>query len=397
MYDGGPVGGAGVRPDYQGGGLVNLMVSLAEGLGGGRAGGYAPLEALAPAEVAGARHVVLLLLDGLGHDYLAAHGAGGMLGAHLRARLSSVFPPTTAAAVTTLFTAVAPQQHAVTGWFQYLRELGLVTAFLPFRARAGGPPLDRWGLSAADFIAAAPVFDRFEAEVSCLLPADLIESAYTRALSGSARRLGYRGLDEFAARIADLVRDAPRRRFIYAYWPEFDRLAHGHGISGAEVRAHFEVLDRSFGQLLERLRGTDTLVVAVADHGFIDCAAEDVVRLEDHPGLAECLTLPLCGEPRAAYCYVRPSAARRFERYIVEHLAQACELHPASALIEEGWLGLGPPAARLWERVGDYVLLMKGNRVIKDRLPGEAEFRQRGVHGGVSAAEMYVPLIVARC
>ena len=41
-----------------------------------------------------------------------------------------MFPPTTAAAVTTLLTATAPQQHAVTGWFLYLRELGTVTAFL---------------------------------------------------------------------------------------------------------------------------------------------------------------------------------------------------------------------------------------------------------------------------
>ena len=72
-------------------------------------------------------------------------------------------------------------------------------------------------------------------------------------------------------------------------------------------------------------------------------------------------------------------------------------MYPATALIEDGWFGLGEPSPRLRERVGDYVLLMKGRWVIKDRLPGEPAFRQIGVHGGVSEAELHVPLIVAHC
>ncbi len=386
-----------MRPDYEGGGLVNLVTSLVEGLGATPPAPYAPLAALAPAEVAQARHVVFLLLDGLGYDYLIAHGAGGALAAHLQGRICSVFPPTTAAAVTTLLTATAPQQHAITGWFLYLRELGTVTAFLPFRPRWGGPPLDRFGLSAAEFVSAPPALDRLDAETWCLLPEEVTESAYSRAMTGGAHRTGYRDLEDFGTRIVGLVRDAARRRFIYAYWPEFDRLAHLHGVGSAPVRAHFEALDGAFGRLLDRLRGTDTLVVAVADHGFVDTGPQEIVHLEDHPALAECLTLPLCGEPRAAYCYVRPGAVRRFERYVTEQLDVQCDLYPAAALIEDGWFGLGEPAPRLWERVGDYVLLMKEHWVIKDRLPGEPAFQQIGVHGGVSEAELHIPLIVAHC
>lgn len=38
---------------------------------------------------------------------------------------------------------------------------------------------------------------------------------------------------------------------------------------------------------------------------------------------------------------------------------------------------------------------MKENYVIKDWLPGERQYRQIGVHGGMSPEEMFVPLIVA--
>ena len=39
---------------------------------------------------------------------------------------------------------------------------------------------------------------------------------------------------------------------------------------------------------------------------------------------------------------------------------------------------------------------MKENYILKDWLVGEERYRHVGVHGGVSSAEMGVPLIVAQ-
>lgn len=131
-----------------------------------------------------------------------------------------------------------------------------------------------------------------------------------------------------------------------------------------------------------------------ADHGFIDTDESHTVSLEQHPDLADCLTLPLCGEPRVAYCYVRPERVRRFENYVGDRLAPVAELHRSGDLIAQGWFGRGPAHPRLADRIGDYTLLMRDNYVIRDWLPDEARYRQIGVHGGVSAMEMLVPLAV---
>ena len=58
----------------------------------------------------------------------------------------------------------------------------------------------------------------------------------------------------------------------------------------------------------------------------------------------------------------------------------------------------GPPPdpPRLLDRVGHYALVMRENYAIKDWLTGERRYTHIGLHGGVSAAEMYVPLIVAQ-
>ena len=59
----------GIRPDYQGGGIVNLMASLVAALGGEELV-YPPLSLLPPASLRDSRNVVLLVIDGLGYHYL---------------------------------------------------------------------------------------------------------------------------------------------------------------------------------------------------------------------------------------------------------------------------------------------------------------------------------------
>jgi predicted AlkP superfamily pyrophosphatase or phosphodiesterase len=119
-------------PDYHGGSLVNLMSSLTTALGGNSS--YAPLAALPPQALADARHVVLLVADGLGHDFLI--GRDSALRRHLHSPLTSVFPSTTASAIPTFLTGLAPQQHGLTGWHMYFREIGAIAAPLRKGPRA---------------------------------------------------------------------------------------------------------------------------------------------------------------------------------------------------------------------------------------------------------------------
>jgi hypothetical protein len=121
-----------------------------------------------------------------------------------------------------------------------------------------------------------------------------------------------------------------------------------------------------------------------------------VISLDDHPQLAALLTRPLCGERRAAYCYVSENNRSAFEAYIEQHLAHCVDLRRSSDLINAGWFGPPPYHPRLASRVGDYTLVMKDNWTIKDWLPGEKRYAMLGVHGGISENEMTVPLIALR-
>lgn len=379
-----------LKPDYHNS-IVNLMASISEALGG-PTGPYSPLPWLAREDL-GEGPVVLLILDGLGYDYLAAH-PDSFLHENLKGELSSVFPTTTASAITSFMTGVAAQQHAITGWFMWLRELGCVTTTLPFNPRYRGPCFDALGITPRQFIGKGSLFDQLDVECHSINPAFIADSPYSLALSGNAQRHSYRSIEEMVALIDQCTADG-QRKLVTAYWPEFDSLAHSNGIGSEAVASHFAELDNAVERLHTTLILSGTRLLITADHGLIDTDELCTVRLDDHPELADCLTLPLCGEPRTAYCYVRPGRQQRFEQYVTTQLGQTCQLMESEQLIASGYFGLGDSHPQLHYRVGDYTLLMKENYVIRDHLLTERPFTQTGVHGGLSHQELFVPLIIA--
>jgi hypothetical protein len=383
-----------VRPDYRGGGIVNLMASVIASRGGGRTG-YAPLDGLDTGTLAEPNTLVLVVVDGLGHRHLTSAGGAPALQRCVRGRMTSVFPSTTAAAIPTFFTGLAPQQHGLTGWHMLFREIGTVAAVLPFRPRCGGRSLCDGGVTPQTLLGLAPLFDRLPDPSWVVAPERIVHTDFNVAASGSARRLGYRTLGELCERVVEAAA-APERKFVYAYYPELDALAHVHGIGSAAVQAELMRIDAAFDSLLRALKGTATTVVLTADHGFVDTVPKTRVALQDHPDLAAMLTLPLCGEPRVAYCYVDPDRVADFEDYVATHLAEGFDLERGRDLIAREWYGLGTPHPRLAERIGHYVLVGRGSWTITDVALGEKPHVQVGVHGSASEDEMYVPLIVAR-
>lgn len=378
-------------PDYRGGSLVNLMSSITTALGGSSP--YAPLTALPPEALANARHLVLLVVDGLGHDYLL--GRDSVLRQHLRSPLTSVFPSTTASAIPTFLTGLAPQQHGLTGWHMYFRELGAIAAPLPFRVRAGRHSLREAGVTPATLFGLTPLFDRLPVPCHVVSPRNIVNSDFNVALSGQATRHGYDTLGEMFTHITGVLRSDAPRSYAHAYWPQLDSLAHEYGAHSPQVAAAFAALDAGFAQLVKVARDSGGCVIVTADHGFIDTPAEQTIDLDDHPGLRETLLLPLCGESRMAYAYVRSGRETQFEDYVHGQLANRVQLFKSEDILQLEWLGPGEAHPALRDRIGDYVLIPRGHAILRDWLKGEARHSHIGVHGGLSAAEMVVPLVVA--
>ncbi len=377
-------------PDYHGYSLVNLMSRLAREFGV-QEHPYPALGHASLARLDDYQNVVLLVVDGLGARYLAAQP--GYLQSHQTAELTSVFPTTTASAITTFMTGLAPQQHGLTGWFTYLKEVGAVTAVLPCQVRGSREVLSERGIDIGTLYGHVPFFDLLQVPSTVLAPGWIIDSPFNIAHSGSALRIGYSDLASMFTNLQAILQ-GDTRQYVYVYWPEFDRLSHQFGNASGEVAQHFREIEQRLEQFMDMIAGTSTLLLITADHGFIDTSPERLIKLHEHPVLQDCLSLPLSGEPRVAYCYVHPHKSQTFVDYVQEHFSGYMDLFESQFLIDQGTFGLGDAHPQLAQRVGDYTLIMKDNYVIKDWVAGEKPFFHYGVHGGTSLQEMKVPLIV---
>jgi hypothetical protein len=378
--------GSRFSPDYSGGGFVNLIASLVEARGG--AARHAPLRLLPAAEARAATNIVFVIVDGLGDCYLQAQG-DGHLARHRRGAISAVFPSTTASAITTSFTGATPLEHGLTGWFTYFSEAACVGAPLPFQRRGERHSL---GIAPAQLFNQPSLFDRLAARSIVVSYRPIIDSLYNAFHCGGAERRAYDNLAGFVEQTVAAAKSGTDRKLVYAYWPDFDALAHRHGVASSEVRGHFAAIDAAFGELLSRLAGSDSLIILTADHGFIDCPPQASIEL---PGeLAAMLRFPLCGERRIAFCHVHDEKA--FIARARQLLGERADVRPSRELAEDGWFGGGRPHPRFAERIGDVALVMQGRGTVKDWVPGEPRHLHIGNHGGTSDDEMNIPLVVAK-
>lgn len=377
-----------IQPSYAGGGLVNLIASLVEGRGGSPR--HPALSLLSPRELLQARNVVLFIIDGLGDNYLRRQGEGGELASRRRGAITSVFPSTTASAITTSYTGCTPLEHGLTGWFTYFGEAGYVAAPLPFRTRGDNLPLREKGFTPERAFPAPAVFESIKARSIVVTHQQIVDSDYNVRHCRGAERRAYATLEEFVDQTEAAVKSGPERKFVYAYWPDYDAISHRHGSLSAEAAREFARIDQAFGNIVARLAGTDSIIVATADHGFIDVPPEASLELPSF--LSSLLRFPLCGERRVVYCHVHDAA--EFAKRAEDWLDGRGDVKRSHELVDEGWFGHGAAHPRFAERIGDVTLLLDGHFTVKDWTPGEPRHLHIGNHGGPSEDEMMIPLIV---
>lgn len=378
-----------VLPDYGDSGLFALARGIRNWLN---------VRDVAPPFVppGGSGAVVLLVIDGLGDTLLHrfADRSSALL-AHRSRRLTSVFPSTTASAVTSLLTGLSPAVHGLTGWHIHDRRFGGVLAPLPLHRRGGGPL--RGAFLLQRLFPYASMHARALRPAVMVSPEDIAFSPFSRRHARGARIRPYQGLAQLAGAIDDEVRLLEGTGgLVHAYYASFDGVCHRYGCHSDEARRRFAALDAFFADLLDRLAGSGADVIVTADHGFIDAPDEKRIRLERHPAFQSMLASPLFGERRTAFCNVRPGAEAEVAAYAREHFAGKAVLLPSERLLRAGLFGPGRMHRRLPERVGTHALLLEAGWTISDRVAGEVPPTMIGVHGGLSPDEMWVPLIQAR-
>lgn len=401
-------------PEYGGGGLLNLAATVLQVLGLHDSADPPVLAALDPALRAGVRDVLVVVADGLGWGQLerlrtagavpflaslagrAEHGEQAQL-----VRATTIFPSTTTAAITTLNTARTPQEHGNLAYFTWLEEFGAVTQMLRWgpAVRRHGSYFDDPAVTHQAFVQVPSIHRRARdagLRTVTIEPERFKAEAMSRMHAAETDHRGYLLPSGLSVRIAEFLdRPAPgdTPTYAYAYWPGIDTVAHRYGPGSPEEAAEAAMLDVALSRALLRRRDGRTLVLLTADHGHAAVEPDRLVGIEGDRELRAMLRTPPAGEPRCVFLHT--DHPQRVTRHLTVRYPGVFECIDRDEAIAAGLFGRGDPGL-VRRRVGEVCALLRDDHAATIvRVEGEAVV-QRGAHGGLSPAEMEIPILAWR-
>ncbi len=329
---------------------------------------------------------VLFLVDGLGADAIALYSDAlpTLSQALKRATVQTSFPTTTATSLATLTTGAMPGTHGMLGY----------TVRVP---RSGGRVLNslKWDerVDPAIWQPIPTLFERASAagiSVTHVAAKRYEDSGFTRAVFRGAQ---YKGANIAADLVAETVRALQQSpSFIYLYVNDVDSAGHSDGVGSEKWLAALRGVDALLARLLQQVP-VGTRIWVSADHGMIN-VQEKVILGQDNDLLTDIATI--AGEPRMRHLYLNtdsPSAVAEAVARWESRLGNRVTMFSRQGAIAAGIFGeeMSDAAA---ERIGDVIAIAQEKLILLDPERADKEGAMIGHHGGDSAIESTVPLLL---
>ena len=368
-----------VKPDY-GNCLVNLSNSILKRFG---AETTAPTLGMADELLSGShKNVVLLLMDAMGISSIEQHlSPDGFLRSHLKGSYSSVFPPTTVAATTSVLSGLYPNEHGWLGWDMFFPELEKnVTVFLNSDQLAEDENGEiKEPQAAADYHVAFRYFPYKNI-------IDKINEAGGKAYFSMPFMEPFpQDLDSILKRTLDLCNE-PDNKFIYAYWSEPDTTMHKYGPESEKTHEMMIGLEKKIEEFSSKLK--DTLLIITADHGHMTSKNHCIL---DYPEIMECLVRMPAVEPRALIFFVKDGYKEEFPEIFRNTFKDKFVLLTREEVISKRLFGIGKENPRLSDSLGDYLAISVADESIF--VTHKEALLMPGGHAGLTKAEVEIPLI----
>lgn len=336
------------------------------------------------------KNVVLIVLDGMGTDMLERNLApGDFLRRNFVQNLTSVYPSTTASAMTSYYTGVSPNEHGWLGWSLFFKEFcRCIDVYTNLDSYTKQPAAIS---NAAEFVMPYETIyhDIAKSIIGDVQPFTVSQSKVRIAENGNIHKTA-----EKFDRVCDLVAkicETEQNTFTYVQWCSPDDTAHRTGCYSDETREKLRELNHD----LEKLAGSlkDTLMIISADHGMIDIT--DEILIDRIPELNECLVMPPFIESRAMSFFVKSDRKTDFERSFANLLGHDFLLIPRREVFAKNLLGTGRTHPKTYDFIGDYLACAVSDAGLRYRtLNTKPKNMNKANHGGLTEQEMTVPLII---
>lgn len=357
--------------------------------------------------------VVLFLVDGLGWRFTERFQDTPFLKRLNRngrvEKLTSQFPSTTAAHVTTIHTGLTVGQSGVFEWFYYepLLDRMIAPLLFSFAGDKGRDTLKPAGVQARSLYPNHTLYQTLGNEgvrSHVFGVRDYTPSTYSNVVMQGAKLHGFKTLPEALVNLGLLLEKKSAPAYIHFYFDKIDGLCHEYGPTAPQVEAEIEAFLLVMESFFERTftgKKKKVLFLMTADHGAMQVDPKTTIFLNTHPRFTGVerfirpnrqgqLLVP-AGSARDMFLYIKDGMLAEAQSFLSERLEGQASVALVSEMMEAGYFG--PEVSReLRSRIGDLVILPHEGESVWWYEKGRFEQRFYGHHGGLSREEMEIPL-----
>lgn len=321
------------------------------------------------------KHVILMVLDGMGINIIKENLLEtAKLRQNIKSVLTSVFPPTTVAATTSMVSGLPPISSGHFGWTQYNKIDDSITVVF----------------TNSDYYNPEKVLTH-QLQKESLPYRDLVEQIsevdskiHLELVFPSFKPNGHETFDSALDRLLMITKGV--KSFSYCYWTEPDSTIHEHGVTGLKTKQILNDLNLSYERFLNEI-DDDVLVITTADHGLIDVKP---IPIYDYPDFLDTLEKMPSMEPRATSFFVKKDQRDLFEKLFNQYFSEYFVLLTKEEILKSNLFGYGQAHPLVDDFIGDYVSI--ANKEYMFQFLKTTPFKAH--HAGLTKEELEVPFIL---
>ncbi len=314
--------------------------------------------------ISDSRKILFILVDGLRADLFKSNY-----------KLTSVFPSTTAAALTSIKTGLTPREHGLIEWYIYCEKVKDVIASLPMIRRDTG---EKVNLKRSDLFNGKVLFNdllKHGFSYYHFLPEEIVDTTYSKA---SKKRIGYISFGDLTAQIEERMRKEDG--LFHVYIPYIDTVEHIYGFSSKSNGYSVEFIKLWLKFLQKKLQGIKYTLVLTADHGQVERKKfVNLSKLKIFKNIRY-----LTGSPRDLFLFVKKK--KETYEYLKRKLKNYADVFYSEEILD--LMGIGRINKKTRIRIGDIAILPKDSVFVWDKK------KYIGFHGGISKEEVEIPLLI---
>lgn len=319
-------------------------------------------------------------------------------------KLTSQFPSTTAAHVTTMHTGIPVGQSGVHEWYYYEPSVDRVIAPLLFSYATGSKDRDTIDkkVQPLDIFPRGvfyPALKQMDVEAFNYGLRDFTPSTYSKTVMQGSDIISFKTLSEAFINVKLKLEKQTQPTYIHVYFDKIDGVAHQYGPNSpqtdAEIETFLMMMQHYFDQIFSSKKRT--LFLMTADHGMCEVDPKTTVYLNTHKDFSGVekfirtnkrghLIVP-AGSARDMFMYIKPNMLEEAQDFFARRLEGKADVVKTETLISEGYFG-PEISQRFLERVGNLVILPYRYESVWWYEKDKFEQRFYGHHGGLTPQEM---------